>query len=83
MRPWELHDQSQETNLMHLGHRTGTAFLSQKKGYSKNGSVYENANCDLQVLGFCLPLGGCDVFDDEVLVEVVGAAGGTGLAILG
>jgi len=28
-------------------------------------------------------IGGCDVFDDEVLVEVVGAAGGTVLVILG
>jgi len=29
-----------------------------------------------------ISIGGCDVFDDEVLVEVVGAAGGTGLVIL-
>ena len=34
--PWECHDQSQEINLTSLRHWTGTAFLSQKKRYTKN-----------------------------------------------
>ena len=38
--PWECHDQSQETNWRHW---TGTAFLSQKKSYTKIRSVYKNA----------------------------------------
>ena len=34
--PWECHDQSQESNWRH---RTETAFLSQKKKYTKNRPV--------------------------------------------
>ena len=39
--PWECHDQSQETNLMSLCHWS-TAFLSQKKRYTENRSVFIN-----------------------------------------
>jgi len=41
--PWECHDQSLETNLTSLRHWSGTAFLSQKKRYTKNRSVCKNA----------------------------------------
>lgn len=38
------------------------------------------AKCDLEVWGSCLP--GGNVVDDEVLVEVGDASGGTGLVVL-
>ena len=37
--PWEYHDQSKETNLTSLRHRTATVLLSQKKSYTKDAVI--------------------------------------------
>ena len=39
--PWEHYDYSQETHLKLLRHWTVTAFLSQKKSFTKNRSVWK------------------------------------------
>ena len=36
---WEYHDQSKETNLTSLRHRTGTVLHSQKKSYTKDAVI--------------------------------------------